>query len=90
MVLSVTRISWLRRSVVDDYLTVFAPDCLVVQCGGDALALDRLGGANLSVSGYQRALQLLLQQHLPVLLLGGGDRESCCFLGHVSLETVLR
>ncbi|XP_018025313.1 histone deacetylase 8-like [Hyalella azteca] len=65
----------LLKSVVEEAVQVFAPDCLVVQCGGDALALDRLGGANISIDGYTRALSLLLRLQCPTMLLGGGGYE---------------
>uniref|UniRef100_A0A2P2I114 Histone deacetylase 8 n=1 Tax=Hirondellea gigas TaxID=1518452 RepID=A0A2P2I114_9CRUS len=67
----------LVKGLIAHQLAVYQPDCLVIQCGGDSLALDKLGGANLSIEGYQRALQLLLSLNRPTVLLGGGGYMRC-------------
>lgn len=50
----------------------FEPDCIVVQCGADALAHDPQGGANLTIKGYSKCVRLVLDKRKPCLLLGGG------------------
>ncbi|KAF2361709.1 Histone deacetylase domain [Trinorchestia longiramus] len=63
------------KCIIEGPLKTFSPGSVVVQCGGDALALDKLGGANLTLEGYAGALSLLLDLQLPTLLLGGGGYE---------------
>ena len=60
-------------SVTQRVLGSFQPGAVVVQCGGDALALDKLGGACLTIEGYSKALEHILALGLPTLMLGGGE-----------------
>ena len=44
----------------------------MAQCGADSLALDPLGGFNLTVDGVGRCVDLILASDVPTLFLGGG------------------
>ncbi|MES1913785.1 MAG: hypothetical protein MHM6MM_005943 [Cercozoa sp. M6MM] len=50
----------------------YRPGAIVMQCGADSLAGDKLGVFNLTLKGHGRALDFMRRQRLPVLVLGGG------------------
>ncbi|KAJ3360477.1 histone deacetylase [Allomyces javanicus] len=56
------------QSVVDWY----RPEVIVLQCGADSLAGDRLGRFNLSMQGHGQCVAFVKKLGLPVMLLGGG------------------
>jgi len=56
------------RSVMDR----FRPGAVVLQCGADSLAHDRLGCFNLSLRGHGMCVEFLKSFRVPLLLLGGG------------------
>lgn len=55
-------------SVMDN----FRPDAIVLQCGADSLAGDRLGCFNLSIKGHGDCVSFMKSYNLPMLVLGGG------------------
>ena len=50
----------------------YQPSVIVLQCGADSLAGDRLGCFNLSSSGHSRCVEFVKKFNTPLLLLGGG------------------
>lgn len=50
----------------------YQPGAIVLQCGADSLAGDRLGCFNLSSSGHADCVKFIKSFGLPTLLLGGG------------------
>lgn len=82
-------------------LEVFRPSAVVLQCGADSLAGDRLGGFNLTIPGHAHCVQFMRDQNLPLILLGGGGYtvknvarawtfETACALGiEHSIDTKL-
>ncbi|KAF8967453.1 hypothetical protein BDZ97DRAFT_1803400 [Flammula alnicola] len=64
------------RSVFDPVITrildVFRPSAVVLQCGADSLAGDKLGCLNLSMKGHAHCVQFLRKFNVPLILLGGG------------------
>ncbi|KAK4300799.1 hypothetical protein Pmani_027023 [Petrolisthes manimaculis] len=60
------------ESVLYPICEVFRPDALVCQCGGDVLAGDPLGSANITPEGYKQCVQHILNINKPTLFLGGG------------------
>jgi acetoin utilization deacetylase AcuC-like enzyme len=60
------------RPVVAAARDRFAPRCVVVQCGADALAGDPLGGFNLTPQALATCTAELADWGLPTLVLGGG------------------
>jgi histone deacetylase 1/2 len=58
--------------IVDRLMDVFKPDAVVMQCGADSLAGDRLAGLGLSVRGHAKCVSIVKGYCLPLLLLGGG------------------
>ncbi|GLB34298.1 putative histone deacetylase [Lyophyllum shimeji] len=64
------------RSVFDPIiakiLEVYRPSAVVLQCGADSLAGDRLGCFNLTMGGHAHCVQFLRKYDVPLILLGGG------------------
>ncbi|CAI8020592.1 Probable histone deacetylase 1-B, partial [Geodia barretti] len=53
-------------------MEVYRPSAVVLQCGADSLAGDRLGCFNLSLKGHAECVDFIRRYNLPLLLLGGG------------------
>ncbi|ONK81237.1 uncharacterized protein A4U43_C01F26850 [Asparagus officinalis] len=62
----------LFRPVIQKVMEVYQPDAVVLQCGADSLAGDRLGCFNLSVKGHADCLRFLRSFNVPLMVLGGG------------------
>ncbi|KAJ0899309.1 putative histone deacetylase [Helianthus annuus] len=62
----------LFRPIVHKVMEVYQPDAVVLQCGADSLAGDRLGCFNLSVKGHADCLRYLRSFNVPLMVLGGG------------------
>ncbi|KAG6845536.1 hypothetical protein H0H87_007780 [Tephrocybe sp. NHM501043] len=58
--------------VIMKILEVFQPSAVVLQCGADSLAGDKLGCFNLTMHGHAHCVQFLRKQNIPLILLGGG------------------
>ncbi|KAI9359999.1 hypothetical protein DFJ73DRAFT_816261 [Zopfochytrium polystomum] len=58
--------------VIQHVMEWYRPGAVVLQCGGDSLAGDRLGCFNLSMKGHAMAVDFLKSFNVPLLLLGGG------------------
>lgn len=50
----------------------YRPGAIVLQCGADSLAGDRLGCFNLSHRGHSRCVEYVKRFNIPLLVLGGG------------------
>ncbi|KAH0660743.1 hypothetical protein KY289_029491 [Solanum tuberosum] len=62
----------LFRPTIQKVMEVYQPDAVVLQCGADSLAGDRLGCFNLSVKGHAACLRYLRSFNVPLMVLGGG------------------
>ncbi|XP_055827872.1 histone deacetylase 6-like [Solanum dulcamara] len=62
----------LFRPVIQKAMEVYQPEAVVLQCGADSLAGDRLGLFNLSVQGHADCLRFLRSFNVPLMMLGGG------------------
>ncbi|KAF9524494.1 histone deacetylase RPD3 [Crepidotus variabilis] len=58
--------------VMTKTIDVFRPSVIILQCGADSLAGDKLGSFNLTMHGHARCVQFIKQQNIPLILLGGG------------------
>ncbi|KAJ7360865.1 histone deacetylase RPD3 [Mycena albidolilacea] len=58
--------------VIAKILEVYRPSAVVLQCGADSLAGDKLGCFNLTMQGHAHCVQFLRRQNVPLVLLGGG------------------
>jgi histone deacetylase 1/2 len=50
----------------------YRPGAIILQCGADSLAGDRLGCFNLSMKGHAQCVEFIKKFNVPFLLLGGG------------------
>nr|WCZ58515.1 histone deacetylase 1 [Andalucia godoyi] len=60
------------RPVIDWIMEFYRPGAVVLQCGADSLAGDRLGCFNLTLKGHADCVQYVKKFGLPTLVLGGG------------------
>ncbi|GJJ06925.1 histone deacetylase (class I) Clr6 [Clathrus columnatus] len=59
-------------SVIDRILEWYRPSAVVLQCGADSLAGDKLGRFNISMDGHAMCVRHLRKSGIPLILLGGG------------------
>ena len=50
----------------------FRPGAVILQCGADSLAGDKLGMFNLSMKGHADCVRFLNSFNVPLMLVGGG------------------
>jgi histone deacetylase 1/2 len=62
----------LFNPVITAVMEKFRPEAVVLQCGADSLAGDRLGVFNLTSAGHRAAVKHVRSFGLPTLVLGGG------------------
>jgi len=60
------------KQVLTKVMAVYRPGAVVLQCGADSLAGDRLGCFNLSLKGHGQCVEFMTSFGVPLLLLGGG------------------
>lgn len=60
------------KPVITDVIQYYQPTAIVLQCGADSLAGDRLGCFNLSIRGHGECVKFVKSFNLPLLVLGGG------------------
>uniref|UniRef100_T1J752 Histone deacetylase n=1 Tax=Strigamia maritima TaxID=126957 RepID=T1J752_STRMM len=60
------------KPVVQQVIEFYQPSCIVLQCGADSLASDRLGCFSLSGKGHGECVKFVRNLNLPLLVLGGG------------------
>lgn len=60
------------KPVIQNVIQFYQPTCIVLQCGADSLAGDRLGCFNLSIRGHGECIKFVKDLNLPLLVLGGG------------------
>ncbi|KAN0096985.1 hypothetical protein V8E55_001431 [Tylopilus felleus] len=58
--------------VVSKIMDVYRPSAVVLQCGADSLAGDKLGCFNITMNGHAHCVQFLRSFNVPLILLGGG------------------
>ena len=62
----------LFTSIIDSVFDTYQPGAVVLQCGADSLANDRLGTFNLTLAGHGGAVDHVLSKNKPTIILGGG------------------
>ncbi|KAL6744804.1 histone deacetylase [Haematococcus lacustris] len=62
----------LFKPIMAKIMEVFRPGAIVLQCGADSLANDRLGCFNLSTRGHGEAVRFMKGFRVPMLVTGGG------------------
>ncbi|CAJ2646957.1 unnamed protein product [Trifolium pratense] len=59
-------------SIISKVVETYQPGAIVLQCGADSLAGDRLGCFNLSIDGHAECVRFVKRFNLPLLVSGGG------------------
>ena len=62
----------LFKPIIQAVIEKFVPSAIVLQCGADSLALDRLGCFSLNIKGHGECVQYVKSFGIPLLVLGGG------------------
>lgn len=62
----------LFKPVIEAVITKYQPSVIVLQCGADSLALDRLGVFCLNIKGHGECVRYVKSFGIPLLVLGGG------------------
>ena len=62
----------LFQSTMSKVMEVYRPEAIVLQCGADSLAHDRLGCFSLSIDGHAECVSFMKKFNVPLLLTGGG------------------
>lgn len=60
------------KPVVQSVMDYYRPTVIVLQCGADSLAGDRLGCFSLSTRGHGECVKFVKELNVPTLILGGG------------------
>lgn len=60
------------QPVIEKVMEMFRPSAVVLQCGADSLANDRLGCFNLTIRGHGKCVSFVKGFGIPTLVLGGG------------------
>ncbi|XP_064382528.1 histone deacetylase 1-like [Halichondria panicea] len=60
------------KPVMSKVMEMYRPSVIVLQCGADSLAGDRLGCFNLTLRGHAECVDFMRRFNVPMLLLGGG------------------
>lgn len=53
-------------------METFRPGAIIMQCGTDSLAGDRLGSFNISIHGHGECVRFLKSFNIPLMTVGGG------------------
>ncbi|KAI9351527.1 hypothetical protein BDR26DRAFT_851226 [Obelidium mucronatum] len=64
--------AYIFEKVMQNVMDVYQPSAVVLQCGADSLAGDRLGSFNLSVKGHGACVAFMKKFKVPLMVLGGG------------------
>ncbi|PLW05916.1 hypothetical protein PCANC_26973 [Puccinia coronata f. sp. avenae] len=60
------------RPVINHIMSWYQPGAIVLQCGADSLAEDKLGSFNLSMNGHADCVRHVKSFNVPLVVLGGG------------------
>jgi histone deacetylase 1/2 len=58
--------------VIAKIMDVYQPNAVILQCGADSLAGDKLGCFNVTMHGHASCVRFLRKYNVPLILLGGG------------------
>ncbi|CAM6126040.1 unnamed protein product [Calypogeia fissa] len=67
-----TSFTRLFKTIISKVVEFYQPGAVVLQCGADSLAGDRLGCFNLSIDGHSECVRFVKKLGLPLLVTGGG------------------
>lgn len=58
--------------LIEQTIKSYQPSAIILQCGADSLAHDKLGKFNLTPKGHSAAIACLRHKNIPLVMLGGG------------------
>jgi acetoin utilization deacetylase AcuC-like enzyme len=64
--------TYIFEKVMTNVMETYRPSAVVLQCGADSLAGDRLGSFNLSVKAHGHCVKFMKSFKVPIMVLGGG------------------
>ncbi|XP_040366985.1 histone deacetylase 9 isoform X2 [Rosa rugosa] len=67
-----TSFTRLFKTIISKVIETYQPGAIVLQCGADSLAGDRLGCFNLSIDGHAECVRFVKKFNIPLLVTGGG------------------
>ncbi|ETO06932.1 hypothetical protein RFI_30461 [Reticulomyxa filosa] len=62
----------LFQAIIKPLMRKYQPNAVVLQCGADSLAKDRIGRFNLSSKGHGKVVEIMKSFLVPMLVIGGG------------------
>ncbi|KAL1230078.1 Histone deacetylase 1 [Trichinella pseudospiralis] len=77
------------KPIVSNVLQRYQPSVIVMQCGTDSLAGDRLGRLNLTLKGHSNCVKFVISKNIPLILLGGGGYRPANAARCWTLETAI-
>jgi len=60
------------NTTMQKVMEMYQPGAIILQCGADSLAADRLGCFNLTLEGHASCVAFMKSFNVPLLVLGGG------------------
>lgn len=72
------------KPVISNVMEFYRPSAIVLQCGADSLAGDRLGCFSLSSKGHGECVNFVKDFNVPTLVVGGGG-----YLTHIPLIALI-
>ncbi|GAA5912929.1 hypothetical protein JCM6882_009516 [Rhodosporidiobolus microsporus] len=60
------------KPIMQAIMDWYRPGAVILQCGADSLASDKLGSFNLSMSGHASCVAFMRTFNVPLIILGGG------------------
>ena len=63
---------YIFKPIMSRLVEWFRPQCILLQCGADSLAGDRLGTFNLTIKGHAECVSYMKSFGIPLLVTGGG------------------
>lgn len=60
------------KPIISHIMKWFNPGAIILQCGADSLAGDKLGCFNLSISGHAECVKFIKSFGIPMIAVGGG------------------
>lgn len=60
------------QNIMESVRSRFRPEVVVIQCGADSLAYDKLGTYNTTLRSHGKCVKVVKDWNLPLLVLGGG------------------
>lgn len=80
------------KPVIKYVIDFYQPSAIVLQCGADSLANDRLGCFNLSIRGHGACVEYVKGFGIPLMVLGGGGytvRNVARLIDNLNLSYIL-